>query len=134
VTCDWTITSCIIVSQVPGLVESTAGGDIPEHNGFYQAYPFAQHQQSSIHLESFSIQNIMRGAPPTPVSSRPQTSSSVGMSYAASASASASASAAQVFDVSGEMRARQVEEVGGRGGSAPVFNAQPPLNLDERVR
>ena len=71
----------------------------------------------------------MRGAPPTPATSRPQTSSSVGVSYA-SASASASASAAQVFDVSEDTKARQVEEAGGR---AKVFNAEPPLNLDERV-
>jgi hypothetical protein len=53
------------------------------------------------------------------------------MSYAASATASASASTAQVFDVSEEIRATHVEEGGGR---AAVFNAEPPLNLDERVR
>jgi hypothetical protein len=108
--------------KVPGLVEATSSGGIPEHNGFYASFPFNQQQQSSIHLESFSMQNIMRGAPPTPAASRPQTSSSVGMTSFAAASSAADGGVG----------------VGGRGegeggGRAAVFNAEPPLNMDDRV-
>ncbi len=111
--------------QVPGLVETTSSGGIPEHNGFYASFPFNQQQQSSIHLESFSMQNIMKGAPPTPAASRPQTSSSVGMTSFAAASSAAAGADVEVG-------------VGGRGegegrGRAAVFNAEPPLNTDDRV-
>jgi hypothetical protein len=57
---------CDVILQVPGLLNSSAGGDIPEHNGFYPPFPFKHHQQSSVQLETFTINSIMRGLPPTP--------------------------------------------------------------------
>ncbi len=104
------------IVQVPGLIDTSADRGIPEHNGFYASFPFNRPQQSSIHLESFSIQNIMKGVPPTPSASRPHTSSSAGVSGNDASMLSAS-DAAQ-----------------GGGGRAAVFNEEPPLNLDERVR
>ncbi len=103
------------IVQVPGLIDTSADRGIPEHNGFYASFPFNRPQQSSIQLESFSIQNIMKGVPPTPSASRPHTSSSVGVT-ATNASMMSTSDAAQ------------------GGGRAAVFNEEPPLNLDERVR
>jgi hypothetical protein len=72
-----------------------------------------------VHLESFSIQKIMRGAPPTPAASRPQSSSSTAFGAFA---ASESTSDAGV----------RITSPGGR--SEAVFTAEPPENYDAMVR